>query len=642
MARRSEARTQSIEKPEINRQKSGLIKKQIHSSSWMNKELSAIYDNAPLSICILDRKRRVLFTNRAFCAFCGMQAKDLLNGRACDVFGCLKATESSRGGGFDRSCRTCALRLTIEDTLQTGRRHKNVEFRAVLVREGRRRQVVLLGTTEQITLGSESRILLFLQDITGFKQLEESLRDSEARYRGVVEDQTEVISRFLSDGTITFVNGAYCRFFRKSSRQLVGKKWQPRAVISDLPEIEKKLKELSLAHPVVVIENRVHYGKGDIRWMQFINRGSFDSGGRLLEIQSVGRDITDLKLTEQELREREARFHTLFTYSVAGILLSSADGRIFAANPAACRMLGRSEEEIRRIGRAGIVEENDPQLLALLRARERQGYASGEMNFLRADGTLLPVQISSAKFESKDGLRTSIVFQDISARKSAEEHIHSFSRRLLAVREEEKRTLSAELHHEVGSGAVSVTAYLNAAESQLSKGRSDEALAALEACRRVIEETTNSLKALAVGLRPPSLDLLGLHTALRQQFVRVMHETPLKIAFSDATGCRVISPEIQTFLFRTVQECLNNVIKHAEARRVHVRLSVSGPWIRLSVKDDGKGYDPLRPVFDLNRHLGLRSIQEWVGGLGGKMDISTKLGGGTRVSIMVRGGFDKD
>jgi PAS domain S-box-containing protein len=488
-------------------------------------------------------------------------------------------------------------------------------------------------------LGDEVRILLFLQDITGFKRLENSLRDSEERYRGVVEDQTEVISRFLFDGTITFVNEAYCRFFGKTRRRLVGKKWQPQALASDLPEIESKLNELSPMHPVMVIDNRVYSGKGEIHWMQFINRGFFDPNGRLSEVQSVGRDITDLKLAEQGLRQREARFHALFTHSVAGILLSKPDGRILAANPAACQMLGRTEEDICRIGRAGLINRDDPQVWSLLHARNHKGYASGEMNFIRADGTCLPVQISSALFDSEDEIQTCIVFQDISARKSAEEHIHAFSRRLLSVREEEKRTLSAVLHHEVGSGAVSVTAYLNAAESLIRDGKSEEALAALQECRGVFAETASNLKSLAVELRPPALDLLGLPAALRQHFLRIMHETSLKIAFAETMDQRVISPEIQTFLFRTIQECLNNVIKHAEARLAHVRLSVSGQWIRLSVKDDGKGFDLHHQAFDLDRHLGLRSIQEWVGGLGGKMDIAAKPGGGTKVTILVRGGF---
>lgn len=144
------------------------------------------------------------------------------------------------------------------------------------------------------------------------KRLEDLLRESEERHRSVVEDQTEVISRFLHDGTFTFVNNAYCRFFGKPIAELIGKKWQPVVFPEDLPYIEEKLLTLSPSNPVVLIENRVYAGSGKIHWMQFINRGFFDPQGRLIEIQSVGRDITDRKRAEQELFEAENHYQMLF------------------------------------------------------------------------------------------------------------------------------------------------------------------------------------------------------------------------------------------------------------------------------------------------------------------------------------------
>jgi PAS domain S-box-containing protein len=143
------------------------------------------------------------------------------------------------------------------------------------------------------------------------KKVEAALRESEERYRAVVEDQTEVISRFRADGSFTFVNDVYCRFFGKTSQELLGEKWQPVAVPEDVPLIEEQLSSLSPANPVVVIENRIYSGSGQVRWMQFANRGFFDSEGRLVEIQSVGRDITDRKRAEAECLEMERKLlHT--------------------------------------------------------------------------------------------------------------------------------------------------------------------------------------------------------------------------------------------------------------------------------------------------------------------------------------------
>ncbi len=148
--------------------------------------------------------------------------------------------------------------------------------------------------------------------------VERSLADSENRYRAVVEDQTEVISRFRTDGTLTFVNEVFCRFFAQKRDDLLGTNWQPKAFPDDIPAIERKLEALSPSEPVLVVENRVYDGSGNVHWMQFINRGLFDERGCLIEIQSVGRDITDRRRIEQRLsREVELKDFLIGLYKTA-------------------------------------------------------------------------------------------------------------------------------------------------------------------------------------------------------------------------------------------------------------------------------------------------------------------------------------
>lgn len=173
--------------------------------------------------------------------------------------------------------------------------------------DGSIRWILARGFSVRDDAGKITHIVGLAQDITETVRIQTELRESEARYRAIVEDQTEIISRINADGVITFVNEVFCRFFGKTAAELLGKRWQPNAVPEDIPGVEEKLKAMSPARPVVIIENRVYSGSGKIHWMQFVNRGFFDARGKLLEIQSVGRDITDLKRAEDAAREAERR-----------------------------------------------------------------------------------------------------------------------------------------------------------------------------------------------------------------------------------------------------------------------------------------------------------------------------------------------
>ncbi len=136
------------------------------------------------------------------------------------------------------------------------------------------------------------------------------LQASELRYRNVVMDQTEMISRLRSDGSYLFANDVFCRFFDKRLEDLMGSTWSPLVHPDDLPRIEAELAALSASNPVVMIENRIIGGQGQVCWMQFSNRGIFDADGRLLEIQSIGRDISERKQAEGALHTLNQALNT--------------------------------------------------------------------------------------------------------------------------------------------------------------------------------------------------------------------------------------------------------------------------------------------------------------------------------------------
>ncbi len=134
------------------------------------------------------------------------------------------------------------------------------------------------------------------------KQVEEALRQSEARYRAIVEDQTELICRFKPDGTLTFVNDAYCRYFNKQRSELVGQVFLPLMPSQDRELVSKNFRSLSQGHPINTYEHRIILPSGEIRWQQWSDRAVFDEQGNFIECQAVGRDITQLKQAEVDIR----------------------------------------------------------------------------------------------------------------------------------------------------------------------------------------------------------------------------------------------------------------------------------------------------------------------------------------------------
>ncbi|MCL5883844.1 MAG: MEDS domain-containing protein [Deltaproteobacteria bacterium] len=130
------------------------------------------------------------------------------------------------------------------------------------------------------------------------------------------------------------------------------------------------------------------------------------------------------KAVEDALREAEGQFRAIFENSMDGALMTTPDGNTLAANPAACRMLGRTEEEVCEAGRAGVVDLSDPRLPVLLEERARTGMARGELTFVRKDGTRFPVEIASRIYEDRHGdQRTSMIFRDITERKKLEDQL---------------------------------------------------------------------------------------------------------------------------------------------------------------------------------------------------------------------------
>lgn len=181
------------------------------------------------------------------------------------------------------------------------------------------------------------------------------------------------------------------------------------------------------------IEHRIVVGD-EVRWVREVAELTFAQDGTPLAGLGAVQDITERKLAQDLVRESQERYRLLFEMSADAIMLTAPDGRIFQANPAACHMFGRSEEEICRLGRSGVVDTADPRLAAALEARRRTGKFGGEIQFVRKDGSKFLGEVTTSIFNDKSGKeRTSMIIRDITERKRIEVALKESEARMSAV-----------------------------------------------------------------------------------------------------------------------------------------------------------------------------------------------------------------
>ena len=151
---------------------------------------------------------------------------------------------------------------------------------------------------------------------------------NEQCYRSIVETQTELICRYRPDGTLTFVNGAYCRFFGRSLSDLIGLNFIELVPLEGQTLIRQQiaeLRQLTVDRPILTHTHMATAADGRMVWHQWINQALFDEQGVLRELQATGRDITDLKATEQRLRDREHQLGLFFAQSLDGFFFMTLD-----------------------------------------------------------------------------------------------------------------------------------------------------------------------------------------------------------------------------------------------------------------------------------------------------------------------------
>lgn len=305
------------------------------------------------------------------------------------------------------------------ETLRTRIARKDAEAQLKLLNQDLEQRVDL-RTNELRNLNQE-----LIHEIAERKQIEKALRKSEVRYRAVVEAQTEFVCRFLPEGTIAFVNEAYCRCFEKKPNDIVGRQFFEFLPQEEREALTLRLASLNSVKDVASLEHRFSLSDGQYQWQQWFYRAICDDGGKIIEYQAVGRDISDRKQAENILRESEERFRAVFEQAAVGMVIGTLEGRFFRINQKFCDILGYTRSELLGLAYQDITApeylEVNLELVRQLLAREIESY-SMEKPYICKDGTLLwaDLVVSLIRDEAGEPKYFISVVEDISDRKRTE------------------------------------------------------------------------------------------------------------------------------------------------------------------------------------------------------------------------------
>jgi len=305
-----------------------------------------------------------------------------------------------------------------------------------------------------ITLDGRYYLAGVFRDVSERRKADEALRQSEQRYRSVVEDSPILLCSFLPDGQIAFVNRAYCTYFGKTTEELVGKNFKSLIPEEDRQAVLDSILSLTVDSGLMTHEHKVLAPDGQIRWQRWTNRALFDEHGRAVSFQSFGEDITERKKTEWALLESEERYRTLVESSNEAIVTVDEHGVFLFMNTKAAADWGGKLEHLtgKRTMWDIFPKETADRHVAAVREVIHTGRRTNQLISLEANGCRRWYNVSLEPLRDASGTITAamVIAADMTESRQMQEELDRFHAEMSRAEHfASVATLSATAAHEL-------------------------------------------------------------------------------------------------------------------------------------------------------------------------------------------------
>lgn len=616
------------------------------------EEFKAVFENMIDPIFIMDDASTCIHANQAACLLFGVRREELVNKRFLDL--------------VDRSLYWDDLEVGWKEFLKQGHVRgafrvyrpdgttREIEYNAKAACLPNRNLWILhdIGDqkrAEQATLEAqeelEERVAqrtvelmaanTFLKaEIADRKRAQEALLNATAEWEQTFNAIPDQLCVMNTNGAIVRANKAMQDRFEPQHGSLLGLDYRICYCGTVNPDQPLPCAAVLSGAPAVVVETRLPTLDGCFRVATY---PLFDGRNKQWGAVMIVRDITDKKRTEKALREAEEKYRDIFENAIDGIFQSTPDGKFISANPAMARIFGYdSAEEIvnhrNDIERQHYVEPARRKTFRKL--IDENGIVQGfEMQAYRKDGSRIWTSENARAVRDNNGtlLYYEGIVKDITKRKQVEAERVELLRRLVKAQEDEQRRISLELHDQMGQ---SLAALMLGLKSLKDSSQTEATTQSIQRLQDLTNQIAEEVHTLARELRPTALDDLGLHTALSNYIDEWSQRSEIATEFhSNGLLHKRLASQLETTIYRIIQEALNNVMKHAKAKNVSIILEKRENRVLVIVEDDGVGFDveALLKIPATNRRLGLLGMEERVALVGGSVSIESTLGVGTTV-----------
>lgn len=484
-----------------------------------------------------------------------------------------------------------------------------------------------------------------LTDITDRKKSEETLRDSEERFRTAFRISPDSINiNRLDNGEFVEINEGFTKITGYTSEDVIGKSSLEINVWHD-PNDRKKF-----------IEGLEKDGRVDNLEAKFIKKDGTSIIGLMSatilnikgipHILSITRNIDHIKKTQEALINREKHFRALFDLSPSGIIVEDTNGNIIEVNDAYCKTTGYMREGLIGKNIKTVVSDEQLQKVNINISEILSGkILTHEVTNRHKDGSYRHLELRETAVQLMNGqIGILSVSNDITERKTAFEELQksrqeyrALSAHYQKIREDERAAIAREMHDELGqiltSLKMNIVFIRRELEESESIGIKNKMLKEFQLMNMTIDKAVSQIRKLITQLRPELLDKLGLIAALEWYSEEYKKTTRINCVFTSEFEELFLSNDIELAIFRIVQEAMTNTVRHSGAKSIQILLGKREDKLLIEIIDDGKGI--LETELEGTTSFGLMGMRERASLIGGKLEIFGTPGKGTTVRLLV-------